>query len=212
MFIALVVGLIAGFLISIPVGPINVAVVNTFIKHNFKLAFAIAVGGGLMDFVYFIVFLNGLSLFQLPDQITLILKIVGVLFIFGFGLKEVFIKKANFNLSEKDNKKTPTVIGFFLLGVIIYASNPTLLATMSGLAAFFRSWNLIANDFYHYLAVSIGLGIGSALWSYVLIVVMRKYQKRLPEQFFINFSRTCGVLIILISFYMAFTIYQENFI
>jgi threonine/homoserine/homoserine lactone efflux protein len=212
MFIALVVGLMAGFLISIPVGPINVAVVNTFIKHNFELAFAIAVGGGLMDFVYFIVFLSGLSLFQLPDQIILILKIVGVLFIFGFGLKEVFIKKANFNLNESVNKKQPTVIGFFLLGVIIYASNPTLLATMSGLAAFFRSWNLIANDFYHYLAVSVGLGIGSALWSYVLIIVMRKYQKRLPEQFFINFSRTCGVLIILISLYMAFTIYQENFI
>lgn len=212
MFIALIVGLMAGFLISIPVGPINVAVVNTFIKHNFKLAFAIAVGGGLMDFAYFIVFLSGLSLFQLPDQTVLILKIVGVLFIFGFGIKEVFIKKANFNLNESVNKKKPTLIGFFLLGVIIYASNPTLLATMSGLAAFFRSWNLIANDFYHYLAVSIGLGVGSALWSYVLIVVMRKYQKRLPEQFFINFSRTCGVLIILISFYMAFTIYQENFI
>jgi threonine/homoserine/homoserine lactone efflux protein len=212
MFIALIVGLMAGFLISIPVGPINVAVVNTFIRYNFKLAFAIAVGGGLMDFVYFVVFLNGLSLFQLPDQIVLILKIIGVIVIFGFGLKEVLIKKANFNLNENVNKKKPTVIGFFLLGVIIYASNPTLLATMSGLAAFFRSWNLIANDFYHYLAVSIGLGVGSALWSYVLIVVMRKYQKRLPEQFFINFSRTCGVLIILISFYMAFTIYHENFI
>ncbi len=212
MFIALIVGLIAGFLISIPVGPINVAVVNTYVKHNFKLAFAIAVGGALMDFIYFIVFLSGLSLFQLPPSTILILKIAGVVIVFGFGLKELLIKKANFNLNQVVQKKAPTMLGYFLLGVVIYSSNPTLLATMSGLAAFFRSWNLIANDFVSYFAVSIGLAIGSASWSYLLLIVVRRYHNRLPEQFFINFSRTCGALIVLISLYMAFTIYNENFL
>ena len=64
MIIALIIGLITGFLICIPVGPINVWVINTFIKYDFKSAFAIALGGSLMDFVYFIAILSGLSFFH----------------------------------------------------------------------------------------------------------------------------------------------------
>jgi threonine/homoserine/homoserine lactone efflux protein len=87
MIIALLIGLITGFLICIPVGPINVWVVNTLIKHDFKSAFAIAIGGSLMDFVYFMVILSGLSLFHFSPKTILILKIVGVVFLLAFGLK-----------------------------------------------------------------------------------------------------------------------------
>jgi threonine/homoserine/homoserine lactone efflux protein len=85
--IAFLIGLIIGFIMCIPVGPINVWVVNTLLKHNFRSAFSIALGGSLMDFSYFMVILTGLSLFTFSPKTSLTLKIVGVLFIFAFGLK-----------------------------------------------------------------------------------------------------------------------------
>ena len=212
MFIALIVGLITGFLISIPVGPINVAVVNTFIKHDFKSAIAIAIGGSLMDFVYFIVFLSGLSLFDFSPRTTLTLKIMGVVFLLIFGVRDVLVKKEYFKQDPGLEKKAPSLLGFFLLGVVIYSSNPTLLATMSGLAALMRSWSLFASDFNNNFMLSFGLGIGSACWSYLILVVVRKHRNRIPDSFFINFSRSCGVLIILLSLYMAFSVYMENFV
>ncbi len=212
MITALVLGLLTGFLICIPVGPINVWVVNTLIKHDFKSAFAIALGGSLMDFVYFMIILSGLSLFHFSPKTTFILKIVGVVFLLIFGLKELLTKKQDFKLEQDIDKKEPTILAFFLLGVAIYSSNPTLVATMSGLAAVIKSWNLFLNSLLNYFALSVGLALGSASWFYLLLKIVQKYQNRIPEKFFINFSRTCGALIVLFSLYMAFNVYKETLI
>jgi threonine/homoserine/homoserine lactone efflux protein len=212
MITALILGLLTGFLICIPVGPINVWVVNTLIKHDFKSAFAIALGGSLMDFVYFMIILSGLSLFHFSPKTTFILKIVGVVFLLIFGLKELLTKKQDFKLEKDIEKKEPTILAFFLLGVAIYSSNPTLVATMSGLAAVIKSWNLFFNSLLNYFALSVGLAVGSASWFYLLLKIVQKYQNRIPEKFFINFSRTCGALIVLFSLYMAFNVYKETLI
>ena len=209
---ALMVGLIIGFLMCIPVGPINVWVVNTLIKHNFRSAFSIALGGSTMDFVYFMVILSGLSLFHFSPSTIITLKVIGVLFLFVFGLKELLVKKQNFTLSDAEEKKTPKATGFFFLGVLIYSSNPTLIATMSGLAAVIKSWKLFSYTFFNYFALSLGLALGSAAWFYVLLKIVNKYQNKIPEKFFINFSRACGALIVLFSPYMAFNVYKENFV
>lgn len=209
---ALVVGIITGFLICIPVGPINVWVVNTLIRHNFRSAFSIALGGSVMDFVYFMVILTGLSLFHFSPKTILILKVIGVLFLFGFGIKELMVKKQNFKLDDGFEKKVPHVASFFLMGVGIYSSNPTLVATMSALAAFLKSWNIFPHNFLNYFLLSLGLAMGTALWFYLLLKIVSKYQNRIPERFFINFSRACGVLIVIFSLYMAFNVYKENFI
>jgi threonine/homoserine/homoserine lactone efflux protein len=209
---ALMIGLIIGFLMCIPVGPINVWVVNTLIKHNFRSAFSIALGGSTMDFIYFMVILSGLSLFHFSPTTILTLKVVGVLFLFAFGMKELLVKKQNFTLSESEEKKTPKATGFFFLGVLIYSSNPTLIATMSGLAAVIKSWKLFSYTFFNYFSLSLGLALGSAAWFYLLLKIVNKYQNKIPERFFINFSRACGALIVLFSLYMAFNVYKENFV
>lgn len=208
--IALLVGLIIGFLMCIPVGPINVWVINTLLKHNFKSAFAIALGGSLMDFIYFLLILTGLSFFTFSSQTSLVLKIIGVLFLFGFGLKEVLSKQASFevknpNLTQSNSKLT----GFFLVGVLIYTSNPTLIATMSALAAVIKSWKVFEFTFSNYFLLSFGVSVGSACWFFVLLKLVQKYQERIPQKFYVNFSRSSGVLIILFSLIMAFNVYKE---
>lgn len=209
---ALFVGIIIGFLMCIPVGPINVWVVSTLTKHNFRSAFAIALGGSIMDFVYFMVILSGLSFFHFSPQTILLLKVAGVFFLFAFGLKELLVKKQDFNLNKNIEKKVPHAAGFLFLGVAIYSSNPTLIATMSALAAVIKSWNLFDNTFLNYFLLSLGLAIGSATWFYMLLKIVVKYQNQIPERFFINFSRACGALIVIFSLYMAFNVYKENFV
>lgn len=211
MIIALLIGIITGFLICIPVGPINVWVVNTLIKYDFKSAFAIALGGSVMDFLYFIILLSGLSLFHFSSKTVLILKMIGVVFLLIFGLKELLVKNKSFKIDKNIAKKEPTVISFFLLGVAIYSSNPTLFATMSTLAAVIKSWNFFDNNFRSYFSLSLGLGIGTASWFFLLLKIVTKYQNKIPERFFINLSRACGALIFLFGLYMAFNIYKENF-
>lgn len=210
--IALPLGLLIGFLMCVPVGPINVWVVNTLLKHNFRSAFSIAVGGSVMDFVYFMIILTGLSFFTFSPQASLILKIVGVLFLFLFGLKEIFSKEQTLEVKEEIEKKMPHVSGFFLLGVLIYTSNPTLIATMSGLAAVIKSWQVFDFNFLNYFLLSLGVGLGSAGWFYFLLKMVERYHNRIPKKFFHHFNRASGVLIVLFSFIMAFNVYKEIYL
>lgn len=210
--IALLLGLAIGFLMCIPVGPINVWVVNTYLKHNFRAAFSIALGGSVMDFVYFMVILSGLSFFTFSAQTTLILKIVGVLFLFIFGMKELLTKNQIFEITEEEKKKKPRASGYFLLGVLIYTSNPTLIATMSGLAAVIKSWQLFDFNFLNYFLLSFGVAVGSAGWFYFMIKMVERYQNRIPKKFFFHFSRASGVLIVIFSLIMAFNVYKEVYL
>ena len=211
MLIALIIGLIIGFLSCIPIGPVNVWVVNTLIKRDFNSAFAIALGGCLMDFIYFMVVLTGLSFFHFSPKIILFFKIVGVVFLFLFGLKELIVKTRNLNLDEHSKTNKTTLVGFFLLGVVIYSSNPALIVSMSGLAAAIKSWNLFDYNLRSYFSLSLGISLGSAFWFYLLLRIVKKYENKIPERFYTNFSRVCGALIVIISLYMAFKVYKDNF-
>jgi threonine/homoserine/homoserine lactone efflux protein len=211
MLIAFTVGLFIGFLSCIPIGPVNVWVVNTLIKRDFSSAFSIALGGCLMDFIYFMVVLTGLSFFNFSLKTILIFKIAGVVFLFLFGLKELIVKSRNFNLDEKSETNKTTLIGFFILGIAIYSSNPALIVSMSGMAAAIKSWNLFDNNLRSYFFLSTGFALGSAFWFYLLLKIVKKYENKIPEIFYTNFSRACGVLIVGISLYMAFKVYKDNF-
>ena len=194
----------------IPVGPINVWVVNTLLKHNFRSAISIAIGGSVMDFVYFMVILTGLSFFTFSSQTSLILKIIGVLFLFIFGLKEVISKEKEMEVKEDDKHSHTT--RFFLLGVLIYTSNPTLIATMSGLASVIKSWNVFDPHFLNYFLLSLGVGLGSMAWFYFLLKMVVRYQNRIPKKFFYHFSRVSGVLIVIFSIIMAYNVYKEVYL
>ncbi len=207
--IALALGLLIGFLMCIPVGPINVWVINILIKHNFRSAFSIALGGSVMDFVYFMIILTGLSMFTFSPKTSLILKVLGVVFLFIFGLREVLTKASKLEVTNALEKKIPKASSFFFLGVLIYTSNPTLIATMSGLAAVIKSWHAFDYNFLNYLLLSLGVALGSAGWFYFLIKMVERYQNKIPDKFYSQFSRASGVLIVLFSLYMAFNVYKE---
>jgi len=207
--IALGLGIIIGFLMCIPVGPINVWVINTLIKHNFRSAFSIALGGALMDFIYFMVILSGLSFFRFSPTTVLVFKVIGVLFLLVFGMREIFYRSEVLTEQEKALKKIPHSSSFFLMGILIYTSNPTLIATMTGLAAMIKSWGLFHEGLFNHTLLSLGLAVGSTLWFFILLKGVMKYQSRIPAKFFTFFARSSGILIVLFSLYMAINVYKE---
>jgi hypothetical protein len=127
-----------------------------------------------------------------------------------FGLKEIIVKARNFDLDQHSETNKTTLIGFFLLGVVIYSSNPALIVSMSALAAAIKSWNLFDYNLRNYFSLSLGISVGSAFWFYLLLRIVQKYENKIPEKFYANFSRVSGLLIVLISLYMAFKVYKEN--
>src|SRR4051812_13232264 len=46
------IGIISGFLVCIPVGPINITIINEGAKRGFRWALMISIGAMVMDFIY----------------------------------------------------------------------------------------------------------------------------------------------------------------
>jgi threonine/homoserine/homoserine lactone efflux protein len=204
--IAFSVGLFIGFLMCIPIGPINVWVINTYLKKSSTRALSIAFGGSLMDLCYFYLILSGLSFFTLDPKITMILKSVGIVFIFILGVKEIINKTIEVNkVSEGETPKG--ILKGILLGILIYTSNPTLILTMAGLGTFVKSLELFKFNQLNIILISIGLSLGSFLWFIFLIKIVERYKETIRNKYLNYLSRVSGVLMIGLSLFMGQRLY-----
>jgi threonine/homoserine/homoserine lactone efflux protein len=129
--------------------------------------------------------------------------------LFIFGLRELITKNRKLKLEEHSETNKKTLWGFFLLGIIIYSSNPALIVSMSGMATAIKSWNFFDYNLKNYFALSLGFSLGSATWFYLLLRLVKKYENKIPDKFYTNFSRVCGLLIVILSLYMSVKFYME---
>lgn len=207
MLIPFLVGLFIGFVMCIPIGPINVWVMNTYLKHNQTKALAIAAGGSTMDFVYFSIILSGLSLVTFNPQMVLGFKVVGILVIILLGVKELRVKTIEAaDLKVEEDRRAKWMKGpfsYFVLGVIIYTANPTLIVTMSGLGAFVKSLELFTFSEANILSVSVGLAFGSFSWFYFLIFLVKKFEEVIRNKYIHKFSLISGALMVGLGIFMG---------
>src|SRR5687767_481465 len=52
MIIALIIGIIAGWVISMPVGPVNATAILRTLHYGAKHGFAVGIGAAVMDIIY----------------------------------------------------------------------------------------------------------------------------------------------------------------
>jgi threonine/homoserine/homoserine lactone efflux protein len=207
------VGLVIGFLMCVPVGPINIWVVNTQLKRGFREAFAIALGGSFMDFLYFVALSSGVSLLPIDERAALWLKAGGVLLLLGMGIKELFWAQGAIIQGQdapgRNAPKTHDPWRFFAFGVVIYASNPTLVATLTGLTAMIRSWDMFAPDLVNHAFLGLGAAAGSALWFLFLLWLVRRYQHLIQGKAMLWASRACGALVVGLALWMGYKLAAE---
>ena len=83
MIIGLVVGLITGYLLSMPpMGPTNILVISQGLRHEIKYGVAVGAGAGFMDMIYIIISYGGYALIKgfVPDSVDLFFSYNELLF------------------------------------------------------------------------------------------------------------------------------------
>jgi len=202
-------GLITGFLIVIPIGPINVSVISTGMVRDRLSAFAIGFGGSVMDFTYFFIILHGLLLFHPGEAAALFIKLGGVCFLLAVGILITKASPANIDLRKPKPVKRSSLPGFFLLGIFLYVSNPTLIVTLSAILATIASWSLLPVTKAGRLVFCTGAGIGSALWYWLLVFLTFRLREKLAGKALIIINRACGLLIVLLALYMGISLMMD---
>lgn len=208
---AMIVGIITGILICVPVGPINVWVVNVFIKKGKATALSLALGASLMDFIYVLIILTGLDFFpayftnfSIPSMLKACLYLFGVLTIIILGIKELFTRESSVEISVKKIPENTIshLLGGFSFGVFLYVSNPTLIISMTAISSFILGLKLFSANMFNYCILAMGISLGTFLWFYFLIFLVNKYQEQVRNRYLMKFTKISGGLMLIFGLYL----------
>lgn len=154
-------GLLIGFAIAAPVGPIGILCIQRSLHDGFKIGFMTGVGAALADGTYGLIAgfgLTAISSLLIAQQFWI--RMIGGLFLLYLGIK-LILKPPR----EKSAKTTYDKSSLHACGTtfLLTLANP---ATILSFIAVFAGLGLgtIHPDFIHALILVLGITLGSAAW------------------------------------------------
>lgn len=189
----LVKGIIVGFCIAAPVGPIGILCIKRTLHAGRLNGLACGLGAACADGMYGIIAgfgLTGVSSTLLNYQNWF--QALGGLFLLYLGFKIFREKPAKTEASIKEKGKFKDFSSTFILTL----TNPlTILSFM----AIFAGLGLVEGSIQISKSVQLvaGVFLGSALWWLILAELVTLFRKRVGEKLLLWINRTAGILIFL---------------
>jgi threonine/homoserine/homoserine lactone efflux protein len=155
---ALAMGLGLGVLTGMPLGVINVAIVDAAIAREKRHATGLAIGGALADATHTLVAFLGLGqLVTARPQYTRYLAIAAAVVIVGFAIASWRRRRT---VTAERATTTTSVVGSILSGIALTLPNPAALGAWVAVAA--MTWPHASIPIT--ITLALGVGVGSATW------------------------------------------------
>src|SRR6266487_2371416 len=141
--LAAVTGFISGLIVSIPVGPVNLTIINEGARRGFKWAGLIGLGATLMEVIYCAIAFTGFASFFKQGYIKAAMELFSFVFMLFLGVKFLIATSvpATNKIEEKIEEKLHPHSAF-MTGFVRVMGNPAVLVFWIILAAHFisREW------------------------------------------------------------------------
>ena len=211
---ALLAGLVCGFVVSVPVGPVNLTVINRALQNGFQRAFLVGLGAATAETIYAAVLLAGhTTILELP-AVRDALRVVAVVVIAGVGLRALLFKEEKFE--ARDSAKAEKVDErwhhprAFMLGFILTISNLMLVVLWATLAAllFARDW--VQPPLASRATCTTGVFLGCVSWFLLLAFFVSRAHRRVKPKTLTILVRGCGVVFLLFAALLAWRLMEPK--
>ena len=200
---AIIVGIIAGFLVSAGVGPINIMAMSKSVREFFLHGLMIGLGAAIMDMVYAGIASLGLSsIFDYPI-VKLIFQFLGIPLLFYLGVKSFHYIPPKVN-GNNNNFKNVKYHNSILIGISLYLANPTFLPLWVGIVGIIHSRMFMENTFNDNIVFAIGVLLGTVLWFYVLLKFFLRWQIFSHPKTIKKISQISGVFLLGFGVFMGY--------
>ena len=179
ILVAALTGFISGLLLSIPVGPINLTILNEGARRGFKWGFFIGLGASVMDVTYCAISFTGISQFIDHGIAQTMMRVMGFVFLLFLGFKFLSAKpekeptrfglaigKIEERIEQKVHPHSAFATGFVRvaanLGVLV--AWVALSATLMSTKAFFSTQEWVDDTKPAKAACVAGVFTGTILW------------------------------------------------
>ena len=213
--IAIISGAITGFICAVPVGPINVAIMEEGIQSGRKQAFIIAIGALLMEMIYCIIAFSGFATLFSDKIILATVELISFLAVTFFGIKYLMIDAVTVQGKRAkvvENRLSPHTA--FWTGFVRVLVNPNVLLFWIMISAVLISNQTIQAEWKSRMACVIGAAIGIGSWFTLLVIGSARAKNRFSDKTLVKFSQISGVLLLLLSIIIAVrligTVAQSN--
>lgn len=191
-------GIAIGLLISAPMGPIGMLVIQRTLSKGRWPAFFTGIGAALSDLAYCL--LTGFCLSFITDFIEshqFMLQILGGIVLAAFGIY-LFRKNPTRTLRTTDVPPSNNYFSDIVSGFFLTFSNPLILFFIIGL---FARFNFILPDyqFYHFILAYLMIFAGALGWWYLITMLVNKLRRRFNVRSLWILNRIIGTLLILMA-------------
>jgi threonine/homoserine/homoserine lactone efflux protein len=222
MITAILVGFMSGWLISMPIGPVNAAAITRTIQFNNRHGFLVGLGAAIMDAIY-CAGATQINAFLLNSPlINLCFQSVGFGILLFIGIKSLRAEQQPhpFEPTEKDTKqeekaearmgkmhlKQAGYFGSFFLGVVLYASNVSGVPEWVFISAFWHNQGVPITGLPNAALFAIAAGIGTAGWFFTLTRFFSKRTSTLKPRTLHIINRVAGYAMLAFGVYFGYQI------
>jgi threonine/homoserine/homoserine lactone efflux protein len=194
-------GFISGFLLSVPVGPINLTIMNEGARRGFFWAMMIGLGATVMEVIYCFVAFTGFSSFFSRGYVKAAMELFSFVFMLVLGIKFLLAKsvrspvhlidvadKLEESIEEKLHPRSA-----FMTGFVRVMGNLGVLVFWIIFAANFISREWVTPDWPGKLSCVAGVALGTGLWFIGLSWVVSLGHGRFSEKALLRMERLSGV-------------------
>jgi len=204
MLTAGLTGFVSGILLCIPVGPINLIILNEGARRGFLWPFMIGLGATLMEIIYCFLAFTGFASFFQKGLVKAGMELCSFIFLLVIGIKFLIAKsvEAPLHISAKADKLEQRIeerfhpSSAFMIGFVRVLANPAVLLCWVILAANFISREWVTTDWPSKLSCIGGVALSIGGWFTGLSWLSSLGYQRISPKALLRMERVSGLILI----------------
>jgi len=207
LLLAALTGFVSGLLLCIPVGPVNLTIMNEAAQRGFKRAAMIGFGATLMEVIYCLFAFTGFASFFEKGLIKAAMELCSFIFMLVLGIKFLMAKTvdAPLHISEQadaiehriEEKFHPR--SAFMTGFVQVMANLGVLAVWIVFAANFIAREWVPPDWPGKLSCVAGVALSIGGWFTALSWFCSLGQRKLSPRGLLRMQHVSGLILLAIA-------------
>ena len=203
-FIAAFTGFVSGFLVSIPVGPINISIVNEGARRGFGWAFLIGLGATIMEVIYCAIAFAGFTRLFDSRVVKATMELVSFLLMLFLGVKYLLahsLPATTRSVESFEHRLHPHTA--FWTGFVRCLGNPGVLLFWITISATFISHDWMDDTWQSKGTCLLGVTLGCFSWFTLLSSLVSRGHGRFSTSTLVRMSQFSGASLLIVSLVMG---------
>ncbi len=208
--IAAAAGFVTGLIASIPVGPVNVTILNEGARRGFRWAILIGAGAVVMEVIYCGLAFAGFSeLFQ-SNSVRLGMELVSFLLMLFLGLRYMLAKSVaatSRSVTEFEQRLHPHTA--FMTGFVRVLGNPAVLLFWITVSATLMSHEWMDDNWLSKTVCALGAGVGGFSWFAIFSFLVSRKRGHLSANTLLRMSQGSGACLFIAALFLVGKLARE---